>query len=170
MARRSGFQKTISAKGWSTSLCGLITGLDIGAAAAAIGSVTAISQKDQTILRTRGQVYAQLDSGAVDERVMVAVGIAVVSDPAALAGVGAIPTPDTEGSYDWLWHGFLSVSSGAEGAVVNDSQHDRLEIDSKAMRKIGSSDTLVFAAEICATVDQTGTVDLMYATRILFGD
>ena len=170
MARghRSGFQKKISEYEWARAV-GLITSMDVNAEA--LGSVTLVALESRTIMRFRGRVYAQLDAGAVDERVSIMCGIRVATDDAVAAGVAAVGNPFDDELNGWVWTGTLFVSSGAEGTVVEDSLTDRIEIDSKAMRKVKASNTIVFVAVTPPTgaVDQTGTGDILYDLSILTG-
>jgi len=123
----------------------------------------------ETILRTRGHVFLQLDSGGADERVLVAVGLIVVSTNAFTAGAASLPSPVDDGEDDWLWHSYLSLSVLAEVAISDQAMFQRQEIDSKAMRKVRPGEVLAFMAEIADVSDNAGTIDLMYGTRILFG-
>ena len=168
--RRTGFTKIIAHKGWSTIVHGQIASMDIAENVTAVGDVAGAVVAASTILRTRGIVFAQLDSTAVDERVTIAVGVIIAGERAVTAGVASLPGPLNQGADDWIWHGYLTVSSGAEAAINDNSLFDRLEIDSKAMRKVKEDETFVFMAQIADSLDQGGSVDLMYATRVLFGD
>ncbi len=130
------------------------------------GSALAITGPG-TLVRTRGQVMLQLDAGGIDERVLVCFGTILVTNEAFAAGAASVPGPFTDGDADWMWHGYLSVSSGAEGAVIDSFLVDRITLDSKAMRKSKSSQTLCFVAEVASSQDATGTFDYMYGLRIL---
>jgi len=154
------------------SAAGDILGMDLAIATAQLGaganSLLTFTAA-QTVVRLRGQFFAQLDATAVDERVVIAVGLIVVSENAAGAGITSIPHPFTDSSEDWIWHGFMHLSSLAEGSVVNDALFDRQIIDSKAMRKVRLSEQLAFVAEVADSTDGGGTVDLTYGYRILSG-
>ncbi len=167
--RRSGFQKTIDYKTWSTVLHGQIATLDLSEGAVAAGDVSGSFTDSQTILRTRGKVLMELNTSAVNERVTVAVGLIIVSIRAASAGVGSLPLPVDNGEDDWLWHDFLQVTSGQEAAIIDSYLVDRIVLDSKAMRKVRIDEAVVFMAQVADSVDQGGNVSLMYATRMLFG-
>ena len=130
------------------------------------GSLLAVAGPG-TFVRIRGQVYCQLDAGAVDERALICFGVILVSNEAAAAGAASVPGPFTDGDADWMWHGFLSVSSLAESAIFGDAAFDRVIVDTKAMRKVKSSQSLIFVAEVASSQDATGTFDYMYGLRIL---
>ncbi len=120
-----------------------------------------------TLMRSRGLIGGQLDTGAVEERVMIAMGIIIAQDTAIAAGSGSLPGPFTEGDAPWLWHGHLWLSSGAEAAVQDPALFQRLAVDSKAMRKVKASEGLVFVTEIAQVVDQAGTWDCQIGLRFL---
>ncbi len=114
-----------------------------------------------------------MDAGGVDESAMIVCGLTIITQDAVSAGV--VPEPGLIGVDDgnWLWHGHLYVSSGAEAAVDGafPGLVDRLEIDSKAMRRVKASDALAFVFQTPArlTQDQTGTFDLTYDIHGLLG-
>ena len=146
---------------------GKASAVDLAAATASLGPSALAVSGPGTLVRLRGQVFLQLDAGAVDERVLVCFGIIIVSNEAFAAGVASVPKPFTDADADWMWHGFLSVTSGAETGIVSDFLVDRVLVDSKAMRKVKSSQTLIFVAEVASSQDAAGTFDYMYGIRIL---
>ena len=92
----------------------------------------------------------------------------VVTSQAFSTGIGAMPTPITEMDWDgWLWHSFFEV----HGPVVSSTELNspamaqRIEIDSKAMRKLGLQETLFMAAEF--TELGTATATIRVGTRVL---
>ncbi len=88
------------------------------------------------------------------------------------AGAASIPNPASDLNADWLWHGFLLLQAQAGtgvGASLNVMQSvARLTIDSKAMRKLRPTNSLLFAAHNTA-LGGTPTVDLIVAARCLKG-
>ena len=72
-------------------------------------------------------------------------------------------TPIAEEGWDgWLWHSYFSVA----GPLGSDAAHVRLEIDSKAMRKFDSFDTIFGATEVVES--GTEVMSLIAQTRMLF--
>ena len=143
----------------------------------AIGNVEAFSlfvaDEAETLLRTRGQILAHFDPGAINESATIAVGIGVVSARAVAAGTAFLPRPATEGSYPWLWHGWLLVSSfgvALTDVAASPAMVDRLEVDSKAMRKLKETEVLALVFEVCESTDITGVVRLRAGFRVLTGD
>ena len=90
---------------------------------------------EETILRTRIELFIVSDQLAVAEFQQGAFGLYVVSDLAFAAGAASIPSPVTDGSDDgWFVHQtFIGESSQAVEAGWNGM---RYTIDSKAMRKV----------------------------------
>ncbi len=155
-------------KEWTVS-CADGTDLDL-----AIGAVVAFNMftadEAETILRTRGRIQGVQDSTMVNESATVAVGLAVVSARAVAAGAASLPRPSTEGSYPWLWYGWLLTSAFAGVNVGDSAQSDRLEVDSKAMRKIKETEVVALVFEVCESNDQGGSIRLQAGLRILTGD
>ncbi len=167
MARRTGRRTDYE---WNV-VGGDILGMDltIGATGTGSGSFAALTFAGAgTVMRMRGRVLANLDAGAVDERVIVACGLIIVNANAA-AAVATMPHPVTDGKAMWIWHDFVEVSSGAEAAIINEGLFDRIPIESKAMRRFKPSEVLVFVAEVLDVTDQAGTIDIQYAYRVLLG-
>ena len=140
----------------------------------AIGTVVAfelfVADEAETLLRTRGELLLELNTVAPNERATVAVGIAMVSGRAVAAGAASLPRPGTEGSYPWLWHGWMNVTGLSEAAVINDFVVERRTIDSKAMRKMKEDESMALVLEVCESTDQTGTLLISGGFRVLSGD
>ena len=144
--------------------------VDPGAAAQTLGSSSLLAVP-QTLVRLRGRIFAQLDAAAVDERIGVIVGVGVFDTDQVTAG--AFPEFTTDGATEefggWMWVGTLFVSSGAEGAIVNEGLFDRIDVDSKAMRRVKPNEQVVVVVEApsALAVDQGGTVDVLAHIRCL---
>ena len=121
-----------------------------------------------TLVRTRGLFDVFLTAGvSAGDGMTGAVGIGIVSEPAFDAGIASIPTPITEAVWEgWLWHSFFSVHVGAAGGLDNPGASQRIEIDSKAMRKFSVEDTFVAVVELVETGAATAQIRL--DTRMLF--
>ena len=110
-------------------------------------NAAALAIRPFIVVRFRADVLWSSDQAAVTEDPRGAVGATVVSEEASNAGVVSIPDPVTQSDADWFYHqglanrfSFLS-SVGFDGNV---GEHYRA--DSKAMRKVGSNDDVVFIA------------------------
>jgi len=140
-----------------------------------IGTVVAfglfVADEAETLLRTRGRIRATLNSPSIDGAVTVAVGLAMVSARAVAAGAASLPRPASEGSYPWLWHGWLICDSFSTGAAITDQAiTDLLEVDSKAMRKVKEDEQMALVFEVCESIDVGGTLQLQAGFRVLTGD
>ena len=118
-----------------------------------------------TIMRSRGRVLASIDGAVDNDAAAVHVGLIVADDDAVAAGVTAIPSPATDFDADWLWHGFLLLK--AQGTSTDaPGLTDRLELDSKAMRRVKPNTQCVFAVTNVALVG-TPAVDVLVGLRSL---
>ncbi len=171
MARRrfGGHTSSVSHKEWSTA-DSLQNNIDIAEQVVVLGNVALVALVPNTLLRIRGTVFAQLDAGAVDEKAMIAFGITIVKTPAFTAGAASVPSPVTEADADWLWQGYISLSSLAEAAIAPNFLAGNVEIDSKAMRKLSTGDSIIMVGEVYESLDQTGSFDFGYLMRILSGN
>ena len=122
----------------------------VGAASALVTSLNAaaLAQRPFTIVRTRGFLHYRSDQEVASENYSGSYGAAVVSDQAVAIGVTAIPTPVTDSESD-LWHLYeafgkrFALGSGVAFTDVG----DRIEIDSKAMRKVEEGQDIVDVVE-----------------------
>ena len=110
-----------------------------------------------TVVRTRGQLYGRiLESVVADTESWGAMGMAIVTEQAAVAGAASLPGPLTESFWDgWFVYVFISVGLRFDDAtgVVTPTQV-RVDFDSKAMRKIEDNESLVVMFETGAASNQ----------------
>ena len=134
-----------------------------------LGVAGAQAQVSLTTVRIRGTVGAVLDTGGINEAVMVRFGLVKVTGDAFAAGATSIPGPGSDREADWIWTGQLFLDSGAEAAIVTENLSAQLSVDTKAMRKLRAGDTFAFMAETLAAeiTDQGGTLDFFYAIDVL---
>ena len=124
-----------------------------------------------TLVRTRGEFVASLVlSSAVANGYNGAFAIGLATLQAVTAGVASLPTPIDEQEWDgWLYHRYFSlISGGAIASATAAQQADqvngtlaalRLEVDSKAMRKV-KTDMALFAI---IQVIETGTATMRFS-------
>ena len=166
MARRpfASRGRTIDYKQWS-SVPGLSA--DVAAAGNQGGSQLAFTFP-ATILRIRGGGHIGIDGGADGAANNVTVGIGIVSTDAATLGATALPDPQDEPEYDWMWWRELNVKRIVQTAETDSDIAGtvRWVIDSKAMRKVKPGQSLIM-------IFQTGTttaIDIeMEQLRVLIG-
>ena len=111
-----------------------------------------------TIIRTRGLFSVRLTAVTANgDGFFGAIGFGVTTTPAGVAGVGSVPTPLTEVTWDgWMYH---SVHAGVTSLETTEVARGpisaiRIPIDTKAMRKFRESDLLVGVVELGT---ETGT-------------
>ena len=119
-----------------------------------------------TIERVHLELLIFSDQVAADEIQIGAVGMCVVSDQAAGAGVGSVPTPVTDDDSDlWFLHQYVMNSFLFVSAVGVDGQEGtRYSIDSKAKRKVTDSEDVLLIGEVSGAGDG---ITLVTAGRML---
>ncbi len=109
---------------------------------------TATFEDPVTLMRSRGMVSITPTAVSADLDLVGAFGVGIVSAEAAAAGVASMPEPYSDS--DWggwvVWRSFAYHFEFATAAAVNYPRFD-FEVDSKAMRKISASETIVTIAE-----------------------
>jgi len=125
-----------------------------------------------TILRVRGHVMAAFDeSKQVGDEILVTFGLGIISSDAFAAGPTAFPDPAGDIEYPWLWWGQMSLESYV---TTNDEEawgtsRQILQVDSKAMRKVKPSESLVWVVQTGGAVGAPVTVINFGLTRVLIG-
>ena len=120
-------------------------------ATAIIASVS-FANDPGTYLRLLGQVLiAPTGAGtfAALDAAEVTLGIGIVSLDAFTAGAGSMPDPGAEPQFDWMWwHTTLVNFEGSADAPGSEiALTERVQIESKAMRKFKPRSSLVLIAE-----------------------
>ena len=145
MARRSGPTRT---KQWlaapGLAVAGQAEGRFFGSGGGQFGD-------PGTILRCRSDIVFSTFAGAVADDVTVSMGLAIVS--AAAFAAGAVSCPDASNtSFPWLWWKAVTViaQTTAREQPWGVSNH-HIELDSKAMRKVKATETLVMCVELGST-------------------
>jgi len=103
-----------------------------------------------TVRRIRGFIHITSDQSGATEEQIGAVGVIKVTDNALAVGAGSIPGPITdEDDEGWmLFEPFAQISDMThQGTVARGSLPPRLEVDSKAMRKVPDGYNLVVMIE-----------------------
>ena len=134
-----------------------------------LGAGLQATTEELTLVRVRGSFQAYLRAvAAISDGFHCAIGIGIVTVEAFDVGITAIPGPLTEMSWDgWLYHRFFdlhsAVSSFDQTAPMGSVD---IEVDSKAMRKIGSDQIIVAMLEVVEA--GTATMTVFFDTRVLF--
>ena len=123
----------------------------IGAGASVIVSF-APGLGDDTIVRVRGEIAVNPSPSSADNNIVGAWGMGIVSDEAFAAGAASIPGPWTNKNWGG-WFAWQAVVGTFE--VTTDISRLlmslRYPIDSKAMRKVKTNETVVEMYESQAT-------------------
>jgi len=160
------------------------TGWDIGTQTGTDGSPQTLSSSSSqagtgavvstadgvTVVRTRGELVVALAALAgAFEGFHGAFGIGVASVAAITAGIGSLPLPiDDETDENWIYHRYFSIvaMSAINGGVALDEDFTnpvtsalRVEVDSKAMRKLNTGLGLYCAIQVL----EIGTASLRWS-------
>jgi len=125
-----------------------------------------------TIGRIRGQFTLALTAGssALDGFQKAAIGIGIVTAQAFATGISAMPTPLTDIEWEgWMFHKLetnLYVPAATEDFSSGPATVRVVDIDTKAMRKIGADEVLFGAVELGTEVG-AATATFVAHTRML---
>jgi len=167
-SRQGRFQQTSQRKtGWSIGPNGIISRSSTGTSLFPTAVQSLLD--GQTIVRLRGELQARLTSAdAVNSGLENAIGFCRVTEEAFNAGVASVPSPITDADWDgWMYHRYFTLKASAAADLTGPSSGVaiRLEIDSKAMRKLALSDVLVAVVESVESGTAVEQMDLR--TRVL---
>ncbi len=165
MARgRGGYARTPSREKSWRSILGIVLGF--GANATLSGGALPFSDA-ATIVRCRGSLLLSMDGGTLSDQIAVTVGLGIVSQQAFTAGPGSMPPPGNEPEFPWLfWKDILLQFQTAAGDSAVE-RAVRVEVDTKAMRKVKPNESLVWLAQ-STRLNATPSADLVIGiTRVL---
>ena len=119
-----------------------------------------------TILRIRGEILVKGTPDAITDDEIVGLGAIVVSEASQVAGGAAVPGPIDAPNSPWLWHAYVPLAAGQAALDGSDiGSFARVTVDSKAMRRIGINERLIFVGELStglyAAVSVTGGVRVL---------
>ena len=152
------------------------TATTISTSIAVLGGVGAAAALDGiTVVRLRGEfVFNLLTATAVGDGFFGAFGVGLARNPAFTAGAASVPMPiDEEFQENWLYHRYFAcLANGqisAAGVSLSGGQNGlasiRVEVDSKAMRKLNIGDTIYAAVQV--TENATATANWSFNSRML---
>jgi len=136
----------------------------VGTSAAGAG----FSEKT-TIIRVRGSATVAMDAGAIADSMVVGLGLLVVRNNAfTVGGASSMPSPIDDPEAQFLYHQLFSLGPSVSAtddasSIVNNA---RVEIDSKAMRKVSPDETLAFIWD-ATILAGTPTADVQAFARFL---
>ena len=125
------------------------------AAAASVLHQSLAFLEPATVVRTRGTLWVESDQVAATEFPFGAMGMVVVKNAAAAAGVASVPTPVTEQNDDgwFVWTPFASAFKFVTASGFSPQGWSRFDFDSKAQRKVVDGDTIVVVLENSSGTD-----------------
>ena len=131
---------------WSSS-ADVSAETSVGANSVLLDQVLTPTVTEQTITRVRGLLTIRSDQVIATEAQLGAFGMAVVEEPAATAGVSAVPTPITDAASEawFLWQAIGQTLHVADATGM--IQGVQYVLESKAMRKVNSEQRVVVVFE-----------------------
>ena len=173
MARRSGFRQASRARktrDWGNGPGGSTVTTLTASGKAILGSgIGPTNEQEITLARTRGILELVMTSGAAGDGWIGAMGIGKTTQQAfTVGGVTSLPGPITEVDWDgWLYHQFFSLHGPAAFASNGTGPFTRnIEVDSKAMRKLGGAELLFAIIEV--TEEGASALEVWFDSRMLF--
>jgi len=169
-ARRATFWETAS----STAFVTLTNGGTVAAVNAVVSEAELDNVPNPTLVRVRGQFFGRLGSNSEQQSdcILIAHAIMVVDAKQLAVGITAMPLPLTDNSEDFLWYGSQFMSNTASGAPATEASAytmDRLDVDSKSMRKVTLNQSLVLVSEMVQLSGTAGAdVGFAFDLRFLF--
>ena len=123
----------------------------------------------ETLLRSRGNILVAGTPDAATDVEVVGLGIVVVHSNAATIGGLSVPGPIADDGADWLWHQYVPLDAVTLTAGDPNARSviHRVEIDSKAMRRIPPDYSAILVGELTTT--SFANVSVMSGMRMLFG-
>ena len=134
-----------------------------------LGSQALVDGLTQVRVRGEYNVFLPVVTTIGDGYLSMAVGLCIVSENAFGVGITAVPTPFTDMGWDgWLFHRLHSQIIGLSTTElgVAPTEAFRIELDSKAMRKIRATDVLIGVGELGTEVG-AATLAFSAQTRVL---
>ena len=119
-------------------------------------NAAALALRPFTVIRTRLDMHFGTDQEAADELPSGAMGLIVVNDKAAAAGIASVPTPITDQGSD-LWYLFAE-QYGKFGGTAVEEQGRLMQVDSKGMRKVEDGQDNIIALETPSFVNSAVSI------------
>ena len=169
MARRRSFSAPARRRtGWEEGPGGQAVVAVSTTSSLIIGSGVAALTDGLTVVRSRGMINLVLNAASASmDGFGYAFGLCVVTSDAFAVGITAVPKPIDDSDWDgWFWHsfGFLfshaALTSTGTGPFV-----ENIEIDSKAMRKVGINDTVTLVGQFVEA--GTAVINIHADSRLL---
>jgi len=163
MARRSTGRKTDFT--WQ----GLFPVGNSTASGAAFVQLVVTTTTPATLYRSRGEIIGSIDGPADGNKLGLSFGLIVATEEQVAVGATALPNPAVDLDAEWIWHGFILLLSQAIVSTDYRLHSGKLQVDSKAMRRMKQGQSVVLVGQNTA-VSGTPASDTVVAFRLLFGE
>ena len=117
-------------------------------AGAVVAGGSGLVDNEVTITRLIANMTCGLRSASADVSGSVAVGCAVVRTEAVAAGVAALPSPESDPDFEWLWYGVFPLRrlTSSQGTPTG-ADISLVQIDGRAQRIVRTGQTMIWLAE-----------------------
>ena len=127
-----------------------------------------------TLLRFRGWIGGNFSGTIAAGDVMrFTAALAILSTDAFSLGATAFPDPAGEPEYPWIWWGSMRLTTQVSSATKTGEgwgiPQQRIEVDSKAMRRIKPGESLVWVGQSSEAAGAPTTEMSFGQTRVLIG-
>ncbi len=123
-------------------------------------NAAALALRPFTILRTRLDIFFTSDQSVASEVPAGVYGRIVVQEEAAAVGITALPGPIGQSDADWfVYEGMTTSFLFKSGVGIEAQMGVRYVVDSKAMRKVGSNETIAVVFELRTAAGGTINVE-----------
>ena len=166
--RQTGFQSQRRKSSWGVGVGDTTASPFTASGVGFLGSTVFPTVPGLTIVRIRGQCDVMLTlATTAGDGFQGAVGIGIATTTAVTAGIPSLPTPIREAEDEnWLWwHPFSVHNPVVSSSGLTEASHQRIIIDSKAMRKFDEGMSIYAAAEVVEI--GTATMTMFFDTRML---
>ena len=167
--RRSGFAKTVNYKSWS-SLLAFAT--EVNANGTIAGSAIDFLEPATVLRMVGGGGLVMFDATQqAGDSLNLAIGIGVISTDARVLGSTAVPDPNGDPEFPWLWWQQYNLESQLAAASTSEgpSMVRMPYFDSRSMRKVKPSESLIMVLEVFGAVGGPQTIIEIPAVRVLIG-
>jgi len=129
-------------------------------------NAAALALRPFTVVRTRAMINWGSDQAAASEAPLGALGLIVVSDQAAAAGSGSVPSPvgNTDAPF-FVWEPLISTFLFGDLTGFIEPSGYNLVVDSKAMRKVGVNEDV--AIQVGNTSSAEGAIAVMIGRMLV---
>jgi len=113
-----------------------------------LGGAAGFVDEEVTLVRTIGMISAVLDTTSAGVVGSVAIGCGVMRLEALAIGVTALPSPEDDPDFEWLYYAVIPLSFGPSvSRGFGNAAGTSISFDVRGQRRVGRSETPVWIAE-----------------------